>query len=197
MTSQTRRRFLAGAAAGVLAAPSLARANTGVLISQTEFPRLPRRFYPTQMEVSSDFRVGEIYVYNHQYHLYHVIAPNVAIRYGVALGAQGREFNGIAVVDRKAEWPRWTPTENMIAQEPEVYGPYRAGLPGGHQMNPMGAAALYLSVNGRPTYYRIHGTNLPTTIGTSFSSGCIRLRNDHMLQLYSQVRVGTRVNVFA
>lgn len=188
----SRRQFMAGAAV-CLAAPSLARANGQVLISQTEFPRLPRRLRPREVRVSDEFQVGMIYVYNAQFHLYHVIAPNRAMRYGVAIGGAHDTFTGHAVITRKAEWPSWRPTANMIATEPNVYGPFADGLPGGHQMNPMGSAALYMSVNGRPTTYRIHGTNLPTTIGTGFSSGCIRLRNDHMTQLFHAVPVGTQM----
>lgn len=190
----TRRHFLAGAAA-LAVTPVIGRANPSVLISQTEFPRLPRRLRPRRVRVGDEFEVGMIYVFNEQFHLYHVTEPNRAMRYGVAIGGAHDTFTGEAVITRKAEWPSWRPTANMIATEPDVYGPYAAGLPGGHQMNPMGAAALYMNVNGRPTAYRIHGTNLPTTIGTGFSSGCIRLRNDHMQQLYEQVPVGTRMLV--
>lgn len=190
----TRRSFLAGIGA-TIAMPAIARANSGILISQTEFPRLPRKFLPREVSVSDRFRVGDIYVYNDQFYLYHVIGPNRAMRYGVAIGGPQDTFTGIARIHRKALWPSWTPTQNMIRMEPEVYGPFAAGLPGGHQMNPMGAAALYFEIDGRPSTYRIHGTNLPTTIGTGFSSGCIRLRNDHMVQLHDAVEVGATVYV--
>jgi len=118
-----------------------------------------------------------------------------ALRYGIAVGAEGRAFKGRARINRKAIAPSWTPTANMIRLEPKVYGPYRAGLPGGHPQNPMGAAALYLAQNGRETYYRIHGTHQPWTIGQSFSSGCIRLKNDDVLDLYARVNAGTQVFV--
>lgn len=183
-----RRSLLAGglalAASSTLATPALAN-------------RLPRRFRPRQVQVNADLAVGSIHVVNADHFLYHVTAPGEATRYGVALGEVGRQFVGVGIVSRKAEWPSWRPTANMIRQEPEVYGPYAAGLPGGHPMNPMGARALYLNQNGRPTYFRIHGTPQPHTIGRSFSSGCIRLVNEHVEDLYDRVPVGTVVYAHA
>ena len=185
---QTRRDFLAA---------SVAFAGTATLATPTLASRgLPRRFYPRTVSVNPDLLVGRIYVINRDHYLYHVIGRGRARRYGVALGAPGRQFRGTAVISRKAKWPSWRPTANMIQVEPEVYGPYAAGLPGGHRMNPMGSRALYMEVAGRPTYYRIHGTHLPNSIGKSFSSGCIRLRNDHIDELYDQVPVGTIMHVF-
>jgi lipoprotein-anchoring transpeptidase ErfK/SrfK len=84
----------------------------------------------------------------------------------------------------------------MINLEPELYGPYRRGLPGGHPQNPMGARALYLYDGGRDTYYRIHGTPQPWTIGQNFSSGCVRLINQHVEELYAQVPINTNVYIF-
>jgi len=100
---------------------------------------------------------------------------------------------GKAVIARKAVKPSWVPTRNMIRMEPAVYGPFASGLPGGHPSNPLGAAALYLHRGGRDTLYRINGTQQPDRIGQSFSSGCIRLANADMLDLYARVSVGTVV----
>jgi len=99
-------------------------------------------------------------------------------------------------IRRKVEWPSWTPTQNMIRLEPELYGPYRNGLPGGHPRNPMGARALYLYEGSRDTYYRIHGTPQPWAIGRSYSSGCVRLVNEHVEELYAQVPLETQVFIF-
>ena len=109
------------------------------------------------------------------------------------MGAAGRTFTGQAHVGRKAEWPSWMPTADMIRAEPAVYGPFRGGLPGGHAMNPLGARALYLYQGGRDTMFRIHGTPQPWTMGQSFSSGCIRLVNEHAVDLYDRVEVGALV----
>ncbi len=118
-----------------------------------------------------------------------------ARRYKIAVGAAGRNFQGRTPVGRKAEWPAWTPTASMIALEPEVYGPFAGGLPGGHPYNPLGARALYLYQGRRDTLYRIHGTPQPWSIGQSFSSGCIRLVNEHAIDLYDRVELGAAVTV--
>ncbi|MEI4472645.1 L,D-transpeptidase [Frigidibacter sp. MR17.24] len=126
--------------------------------------------------------------------LYHVEEGGMATRYGIAVGREGKGFSGAAVINRKAEWPRWTPTANMVRTEPEVYGPVKDGLPGGLE-NPLGARALYLYRGGRDTYYRIHGTNNASTIGRATSAGCIRLYNQDILDLYSRTDLGTPVKV--
>ncbi len=104
------------------------------------------------------------------------------------------EWSGRAVVGRKAEWPRWIPTKDMIAREPEKYRRWAGGMEGGLQ-NPIGARGLYLYQNGRDTYYRIHGTNEPWSIGTQVSSGCIRMINQDVMDLYGRVPVGAPVMV--
>jgi lipoprotein-anchoring transpeptidase ErfK/SrfK len=179
----TRRTFILSAAASLLAAPALAQ----------QVVRIPRDWLPTDVEIRPGIPAGEIRVDVAGTWLYLTLADGLARRYKIAVGAAGRAFQGRALVARKAEWPSWIPTAQMIAYEPEVYGPYRAGLPGGHAMNPLGAAALYLYQGGRDTYFRIHGTPQPWTMGQSFSSGCMRLINDHMIDLYERVPVGTQV----
>lgn len=120
-----------------------------------------------------------------------------ALRYGVGVGREeGFNFSGQAIIGRKAEWPRWTPTRDMIAREPERYGPYAGGLEGGLD-NPLGARALYLHRDGRDTLYRLHGTNEPWSIGTMVSSGCIRFLNQDIIDLYRRVPVSTRVVVLS
>ena len=118
--------------------------------------------------------------------LYHVKADGTATRYPVGVGRAGRSIRGRATMQFKRAWPSWTPTQNMLRTEPEVYGDFRAGIPGGLR-SPLGARALYLFRNGRDTYYRIHGTNDLPSIGNSGSAGCIRLFNQDIIHLYNQI----------
>jgi lipoprotein-anchoring transpeptidase ErfK/SrfK len=119
-------------------------------------------------------------------YLYYVLPGGQAIRYGIGVGRDGFTWSGVQSVTKKAEWPDWTPPPEMIARQP--YLPrHMAGGPG----NPLGARAMYLG----GTVYRIHGTNAPETIGTHVSSGCIRLTNPDVSDLYSRVNVGTKVVV--
>ena len=121
-----------------------------------------------------------------QYLLYYVLGGGRAIRYGVGVGRQGFTWAGVQTISRKAEWPDWYPPSEMIARQP--YLPrFMAGGPG----NPLGARAMYLG----SSEYRIHGTNDPTTIGKFVSSGCIRLTNEDVTDLFSRVNVGTKVVV--
>ncbi len=179
-----RRTLVASATASLLATPALTST------------RLPRKFHPQEVDVNPELPTSQIHVIKESFHLYWTLGDERARRYGIALGAQGRNYTGVLTIRRKAEWPSWTPTQNMIRLEPELYGPYRAGLPGGHPRNPMGARALYLYDGGRDTYYRIHGTPDPDSIGQSYSSGCVRLTNDHVAELYDMVPVNTQVFIF-
>jgi lipoprotein-anchoring transpeptidase ErfK/SrfK len=118
--------------------------------------------------------------------LYYVLGQGRAIRYGVGVGREGFTWSGVQTISRKAEWPDWHPPAQMIARQP--YLPrFMAGGPG----NPLGARAMYLG----SSEYRIHGTNNPSTIGKFVSSGCIRLTNEDVADLFSRVDVGTRVVV--
>jgi len=129
---------------------------------------------------------GTIIVDTAERYLYLVQGNNRAIRYGIGVGREGFQWQGLLKITRKAEWPDWTPPPEMIQRQP--YLPrFMAGGPG----NPMGARALYLGA----TIYRIHGTNQPHTIGSAVSSGCFRLVNDDVADLYGRVPVGTKVVV--
>ena len=126
--------------------------------------------------------------------LYHVVEPGLAMRFGIAVGREGRGFRGSATVQRREEYPYWTPTANMVRQEPELYGPLAGGLPGGLD-NPLGARALYLYRGGVDTMYRIHGTMDPSSIGKATSAGCIRLFNQDIIDLYDESQMGMHVKV--
>jgi lipoprotein-anchoring transpeptidase ErfK/SrfK len=123
-----------------------------------------------------------------------VQGDGTALQYGVGVGREGLAWSGRAIVGRKAEWPRWIPTQDMIRREPEKNARWAGGMDGGLG-NPLGARALYLHQNNRDTYYRIHGTNDPSSIGTSVSSGCIRMINQDVIDLYERVPVGSPVLV--
>ena len=139
-------------------------------------------------------RPGSIVVAVAERRLYLVNRGGRALRYAVGVGrAEALNFHGSAVIGRKEQWPRWTPTKSMIAQIPR-YASYAGGLPGGLD-NPLGARALYLYRGNQDTYFRLHGTNEPDSIGSAVSSGCIRLFNHDIIDLYDRVPVGTSVTV--
>jgi lipoprotein-anchoring transpeptidase ErfK/SrfK len=121
-------------------------------------------------------------------YLYYVLPDNQAIRYGVIVGEEAQSWSGVAKVGRKEEWPGWTPTEN----EKRRLGPLPNYVEGG-PANPMGARGIYLYSSGRDTLYRIHGTNQPEWIGHAISSGCIRMTNEDVIDLYNRVKMGAIV----
>ncbi|OCP16002.1 MULTISPECIES: L,D-transpeptidase [unclassified Ensifer] len=136
---------------------------------------------------------GTIVVNTSERYLYLVEGGGRAMRYGIGVGEQGRTLKGEAKIGRKAEWPSWTPTENMMQRKPHLRQ-YAGGVGGGLH-NPLGAAALYLYRGGEDTMFRLHGTNEPWTIGQAVSSGCVRLTNDDIVDLYNRTPVGTKVFV--
>jgi lipoprotein-anchoring transpeptidase ErfK/SrfK len=137
---------------------------------------------------------GNIVVNVSERRLYLVEGNGRAMRYAVGVGrAEALNFRGSAKIGRKEKWPPWTPTATMIAATPR-YRDYAGGMDGGPD-NPLGARALYLYRDGRDTYFRLHGTNEPETIGNAVSSGCIRLFNQDIIDLYNRVPVGTHVTV--
>jgi lipoprotein-anchoring transpeptidase ErfK/SrfK len=122
--------------------------------------------------------------------LYLVQPGGQAIRYGIGVGRQGFSWRGVAYVGRKGVWPAWSPTRTMVSLKPELPRYRDSGLD-----NPLGARALYLYQNGGDTLFRIHGTNEPWSIGEQVSSGCVRMLNEDVLDLYNRVPVGTTVLV--
>ena len=151
--------------------------------SDAEVPAHLRRQivnYPTQ------HAPGTVVIDTPNTYLYYVMGGGKAVRYGIGVGREGFTWSGVQSVSKKAEWPDWTPPAEMIARQP--YLPrFMAGGPG----NPLGARAMYLG----GTIYRIHGTNNPATIGHRVSSGCIRLTNQDVADLYARVNLGTKVVV--
>jgi lipoprotein-anchoring transpeptidase ErfK/SrfK len=135
---------------------------------------------------------GTILVDTDARYLYYVLGGGKAIRYGVAVGEEALAFTGVATVGKMAEWPDWIPTPEIQAR----LGPYPARVPGG-PANPLGARALYLYQGNKDTLYRIHGTNQPEYIGQAISSGCIRMTNEDVIDLFDRVRSGATVVVLA
>ena len=133
---------------------------------------------------------GTILVDTDARYVYYVLPEGKAVRYGAIVGEDAQAWSGVATVGRKEEWPGWTPTAN----EKRRLGPLPDYVEGG-AANPMGARALYLYTNGQDTLYRIHGTNQPGWIGHAISSGCIRLTNEDVIDLYSRVKTGALVVV--
>ena len=186
----------------LIAAPGMLMAQATAPAAPPKAPAAPARTRtaydpaPTEVPIREGFEVGSIVVVSGDYYLYHVIAPGRAIRYGVAVGKDELVWKGRALIGRKVEWPSWTPTPDMIKRNPGQYAKWADGMPGG-PTNPLGARALYLyDAKGNDTSIRIHGTTEPNSIGRAVSNGCLRMRNEAVMDLYEQVPVGTPVYVY-
>ena len=163
-------------------------------IPATDISEVDPRFLRREVAYNGPEEPGTIVVDTDARYLYLVREGGRAIRYGIGVGKEGMAWSGRARVGRKAPWPRWTPTPAMIKREPERNARWAGGMSPGIE-NPLGARALYLYDDGRDTMYRIHGTSEPWSIGENVSSGCIRLFNQDIIDLYNRVPVGTPVVV--
>lgn len=152
---------------------------------------IPAEFHRQVVEYSSPHRPGTIVIDNRTRHLYLILSDTVALRYGIAVGREGRTWRGRGVIYRRAHWPTWTPTARMIREDPSL-ARFAGGMPGGGR-NPLGARALYLQSGGVDRGYRIHGTYEWWLLGQYVSSGCIRMVNQDVIDLYERVPNGTRV----
>ncbi|NJM29902.1 MAG: L,D-transpeptidase [Rhizobiales bacterium] len=146
------------------------------------------------VEFSSREKSGTIIIRTSERALYQVLGKGKAMRYLVAVGKEGFSWSGTARIGLKKVNPKWTPPPEMIERTPK-YAEWAGGMPGGIPENPLGARALYLFNRGGDTQYRIHGTNAPSSIGTAASSGCIRMLNSEVIELYERTRIGTKVIV--
>ena len=147
-----------------------------------------------EVAYTEDDAPGTIVVDTFSRKLYHVQEGGRAMRYAIAVGREGLSFRGSGVIGRKAKWPSWQPTANMVRTRPDLYLEYAGGLAGGID-NPLGARALYLYRNGRDSMFRIHGTIQNASIGHATSAGCIRMFNQDAIHLYDKVEMGARVKV--
>jgi lipoprotein-anchoring transpeptidase ErfK/SrfK len=161
---------------------ALAGQSTGDVALTEVAPNLRRQ----SVIYSANVAPGTVIIDTADTYLYYVNGDGTAIRYGIGVGREGFTWAGVEHVTRKAEWPDWYPPAEMIARQP-----YLARFTAGGEGNPLGARAIYLG----NTLYRIHGTNAPETIGTNVSSGCIRMLNADVIDLYSRVNVGTKIIV--
>jgi len=180
-------RFVAPAAAPAPAEQAPAPAAQTAALTPEEVQAAPADEYRRQeVDYSGREAPGTIVIDTPQKFLFLVEPGGRAIRYGVGVGRPGFEWSGVKSISRKAEWPDWTPPPQMMLRRPDL----PARMDGGPD-NPLGARALYLG----SSLYRIHGTNEPETIGRDVSSGCIRMMNEDVIDLYNRVRVGTKVIV--
>ncbi len=170
----------------------------------TYTPERAREFFRRHKRTPDNFRrqivrfrtaeqPGTIIIDSVRHFLYYVLPDKQAIRYGIGVGREGFGWTGIVKVGRKTEWPRWIPPKEMIERDPKL-AKFADGMPGGPD-NPLGARALYLFEGKRDTLYRIHGTTEPWSIGLNISSGCIRMHNDDVTDLYGRVEIGAKVIV--
>lgn len=198
----SRRGFIAGLPL------LLAGCSATTINSQTNYAALPDEKFPlhavsldqikpdlrrTEVAYETSHEPGTVIVDTPERRAYYILGGGRAVRYGVGVGRAGLALSGDAYVGRKAEWPTWTPTENMQNREPR-YRKLAGGMPGGPN-NPLGARAMYLYRGGIDTHFRIHGTNQPQSIGYAMSSGCIRMMNHDVIDLYERVKTGARVVV--
>jgi lipoprotein-anchoring transpeptidase ErfK/SrfK len=207
-----RRIFLAGAATSLLGActstgpmqmlgyaplddggPSPDLSAEPYKVAPASATSIPKQYQRQIVRDPTGEPPGTIVVDPGQRYLYLVMENGRAMRYGIGVGREGFSWNGSATVQRKQKWPSWHPPVEMQARD-ERAREWANGMPGGPS-NPLGARALYLYQNGRDTLYRIHGTNEPQSIGRAVSSGCIRMLNADVIDLYERVPTGTRVVV--
>jgi lipoprotein-anchoring transpeptidase ErfK/SrfK len=171
----------------------VARADSGIAIPALPTEQIPQQFQRQTVYFPTDQPTGTIVIDPAQKHLHLVTGNNRAIRYGIAVGRAGFEWSGEAVVTEKKPWPTWTPPKEMIARDPKL-AKWENGQPGGPS-NPLGARAIYLTTNGVDYGYRIHGTPEWKSIGRNASSGCIRMINQDVIDLYGRLQGGEKVVV--
>lgn len=186
--------ILAGLAAMLLPFPKAVLASEEPFpVSEEQIRQVPQKFRRRTVYVSLGYPPGTIVIDTASKYLYLVLKGGKAMRYGIGVGRQGFSWAGRAIIRRKAKWPTWTPPAAMVARD-EFAAKWAGGMPGG-PTNPLGARALYLYKGNRDTLYRIHGTTVPSSIGRAVSSGCIRMLNADVADLYERVPVGTEVVV--
>lgn len=199
----SRRAFVTGtASAAALAATSPAFAQGGqwyagtavdgsVTYRTTNFSVVDPRWKRQMVVYNSPEKPGTIVIDTRNHYLYWIWENNTALRYGVGVGKEGFKWYGRARVDRKVLWPRWVPPEAMRKRSPNLPKMVEGGSP----KNPLGPRGIYLFANGQDTGYRIHGNTAPWSIGKDASSGCIRMFNEDVIDLYQRTPIGTEVLV--
>lgn len=153
------------------------------------------RFLPKLVQANAGLTPGDIHVDAVARYLYHIRGNGTAMRYGVAIARGNLYEPGTYTIRRKAKWPIWIPTKEMVKRDPQVYGPLEDGMDGGPR-NPLGSRAFYLYKGNRDTYLRIHGSPAPRSIGGRASSGCVRMVMAHIIGLYDQVETGVTAHLY-
>lgn len=213
MTELTRRHFIAGSTllfsaplAGPLAAQPVSDRSMWPVWDEQVRPvgydpatsnpwGFHERFLPQRVLANDGLIPGDIHVDAVARYLYHVEENGTALRYGVSIARGNLYEPGTYTIRRKAKWPVWRPTNNMIEREPELYSEFADGVDGGPD-NPLGSRALYLYVGDRDTYLRIHGTPYPRSIGGRSSAGCVRMVMAHIIDLYENVNTGSTAYLY-
>ncbi|MCT8989971.1 L,D-transpeptidase [Chelativorans sp. SCAU2101] len=167
--------------------------DAGYQLPQIPISQVPRQYHRQIVPYETDEKPGTIIVDTKEKFLYLVMEDGKAMRYGIGVGREGFQWSGTARVAMKREWPTWTPPAAMIKRQPEL-AKWAGGMPPGLS-NPLGARALYLFKNGKDTHYRLHGTPEWWSIGKEVSSGCIRLLNQDIIDLYNRTEIGAKVIV--
>ncbi|MEM8797911.1 MAG: L,D-transpeptidase [Pseudomonadota bacterium] len=173
-----------------------ARPNETFPLKAVDPAKLPPKFRRQRVNYDTSEPVGSVIVDTKSFYLYHVEPDGKAMRYGVGLGRAGFEWSGRARIAWKRPWPTWTPPDEMIAREPELekWSVRNGGMPPGLK-NPLGARALYIFEGNVDTLYRLHGTNNIASIGGAVSSGCVRLVNQDVIDLYDRVKTHSPILV--
>ena len=192
---------LDGATPGVAQAPIptdnalhyMGVSDDGIAVPTVPVEKVPAEFQVQQVDYTSTEAVGTIIIAPSERHLYYINGKNTALRYGIAVGRAGFQWAGVANITSRTHWPKWTPPPEMIERSPEK-AKWKDGMPGGPE-NPLGARAVYLTTNGVDYGYRIHGTPEWFSIGKNASSGCIRMINQDVMDLYNRVQDGAKVVV--
>lgn len=165
-------------------------------IPAVDLSKVDQKYYRREVAYPSSERPGTVIVDTRSFYLYLIQGEGRAMRYGVGLGRQGFEWSGRAKIQWKQAWPKWTPPDEMIQRQPELekYSAENGGMPPGLN-NPLGARALYIFQDGVDTLYRIHGTPEYWTIGKAVSSGCVRMMNQDVIDLFNRAKTGVPIIV--
>ena len=169
------------------------RTDAGYQLPRIPISKVPRKYHRQIVSFETDEKPGTIIVDTNEKFLYYVMGGGEAMRYGIGVGREGFEWHGTAHIALKREWPTWTPPSAMIKRQPEL-AKWRGGMPPG-LTNPLGARAMYLFNKGGDSGYRLHGSPEWNSIGKAMSSGCIRLMNQDIIDLYNRTEVGAKVIV--
>lgn len=172
------------------------RPNEQFAIPAVDLSKVDPKYYRREVAYTSSEKPGTVIVDTQNFYLYLVQSDGTAMRYGVGLGRQGFAWSGRAKIQWKQAWPKWTPPDEMIERQPELekYSADNGGMPPGLS-NPLGARALYIFQDGVDTLYRIHGTPQYWTIGKAVSSGCVRMMNQDVIDLYDRAKTGVPILV--